>query len=234
MHTIYKILTFILIVFSSHLYAHPIISDLALRNITIGSDFKGTEILIFGALDIKGDVIILVHGPKRSLFINKKEKKYGFWVNGKREKLEDVEQFYSVSSTRKLSDVTTSDILNSIRINSLKLSSDKELNNAFKKMKIKDNLYTQSENNIHLINDKLFRSTIKFPGNISQGRYVIEILLFYDNSLFGMKIIPLIVSKVGIESLISNMNTAHPLLYAMFAVLGALFIGWFSSIIKRK
>lgn len=230
----YLYLMLLLILFSNNTLAHPIISDLAIRNITIDSKFSGIDMLVFGALDVKGDVVIIVHGPKRSLFINKKEKKFGFWINGKRERLENIEQFYSVSSNLKLSDITDSNILKNIQIEHLKFSTDKELNAAFKKIKTKNKLYSETDNSVDLINDKLFRNTIKFPSNISQGRYVIEILLFYDGNLFGMQTIPLIVSKVGIESFISDMHTDQPILYALFAVIGALFIGWFGSIIKRK
>ncbi|MBQ4875529.1 MAG: TIGR02186 family protein [Rickettsiaceae bacterium H1] len=214
-------------------YSHPINADLTLRKIKINSDFKGVDVLIFGALDVKGKLIIVVHGPKRSLAINKKEKKYGLWVNGKREKIDDVKQFYAITSTDELSKITNEEGLNSIRISDLSFGENKELNEAFKQMKMNKKLYFESIKSVGLINDKLFRSNIKLPGNIPQGRYVIEILLFYNHRLFGIQTIPLLVSNVGIESFIFDMHYMHPIGYAIFAITIALFIGWISSLVKK-
>ena len=215
-------------------YPHPINADLAVRRITVDSDFNGFDMLIFGALDVKGDLIILIHGPKRSLIINKKEKKYGFWVNGKREKLDDIKQFYAVTSTNNLSSITDDESLKLIRISDLNFSEDQELDSAFKRMKDNNGLYFESIKNIDLINEKLFRTNIKFPSNISKGRYIIEILLFYNKNLFGVQTIPLLVSNVGIESFVFDMHDFHPVLYGLCSVIGALLIGWISSIVKRR
>lgn len=223
-----------IILFSKSTFAHPINADLSTRQIKINSDFNGLEVLIFGALDVKGDIIILVHGAKRSIAINKKEKQYGFWINGKRDKIHDTKQFYTISSTKELNKITSDEILNSIRIDDLNFSTDQELSNAFKKMKQKSNLYLESESNIDLINEKLFRSNIHFPNNIPHGRYTIEVLLFYNQNLFGIQTMPLLVSRAGIESFIFDMHYLHPFLYALCSVIVALFIGWSSSLVKKR
>lgn len=223
-----------LILFNSIASSHPINADLAMRNIKITSDFNGVDMLIFGALDVSGNIAIIIHGPPRSIIINKKEKKWGLWINGKREKLDNAEQFYAISSTKELSKITHSKTLQSMKVSKLTFSHDTELNNAFIEKKIKEKLYVESTNNIELINEKLFRSTIKFPNNIPPGRYIVEILLFYNNDLFGMQTIPLLVSKVGLESFIFDMHYLHPIIYALCTVISALFIGWISSILKRK
>ncbi len=220
--------------FCFNAYSHPINFDLAVREIKIDSDFNGIDMLIFGMLDVSGDVVVIVHGPRRSIIINKKEKRYGLWVNGKREKLDDIKQFYSVSSGRDLHKVMNENSLQKISLSAMKFCGDSELEAAFKDMKIKNGLYVELANNVDLINERLFRSNIHFPKNIPKGRYIIEVLLFYRNDLFGVQTLPLLVSNIGIESFVFDMHILHPFLYALSAVLGALFIGWFSSLIKRR
>ncbi len=234
MRYLYLFSFFILCTISNSIHGHPINADLALRRITIDSNFNGVDMLIFGATDIKGDLIILVHGPKRTIILNKKERKYGLWFNAKREKIEDVKQFYAVTSTKELSEITDEQTLKSITINDLNFSDDLGFNSALKNIKLNTKLYSESIKNIDLINEKLFRTNIKFPNNIPQGRYIVEVLLFHNHLLFGFQTIPLMVSNVGIESFVFDMHQFHPFVYAICSVIGALMIGWISSLVKRR
>lgn len=45
--------------------AKPIVADLALRSIEIDTNFTGIDILLFGARDDAGDIVIVVRGQKK-------------------------------------------------------------------------------------------------------------------------------------------------------------------------
>ncbi len=43
--------------------AQPLVADLSRHFIAITSGFDGTEVLLFGAIDGEGDLVIVVRGP---------------------------------------------------------------------------------------------------------------------------------------------------------------------------
>ncbi|MFQ5959300.1 MAG: TIGR02186 family protein, partial [Alphaproteobacteria bacterium] len=44
--------------------AEPLVADISKHRITIDSSFTGTDVLLFGAIDEKGDLVIVVRGPE--------------------------------------------------------------------------------------------------------------------------------------------------------------------------
>ena len=84
-HVIYIFLS--LIFYNGHAGALVIGSDIS--EITIGANFSGQDLLVFGAFysdpslprDAKGDVIIEVKGPPQTVQVRKKKSFYGFWLN---------------------------------------------------------------------------------------------------------------------------------------------------------
>ncbi len=75
-------------------FASTIISGISSNEINIDTQFKGSEILLFGAKNNDGDLVIVVRGPKKSFLVNKKEKLLGIWHNGQRMKFEEIPTFY--------------------------------------------------------------------------------------------------------------------------------------------
>jgi hypothetical protein len=61
--------------------AQPLVADLSSHLITITSSYTGTDLLLFGAVEQGGDVIVVVHGPTEPLVVRRKERVAGVWVN---------------------------------------------------------------------------------------------------------------------------------------------------------
>src|SRR5581483_2665632 len=70
--------------------AKDIVADLIVHRIEITSGFSGAELTLFGAIEGKGDVIAVVHGPSApgggllggTVDVRRKVRSFGIWVSG--------------------------------------------------------------------------------------------------------------------------------------------------------
>jgi uncharacterized protein (TIGR02186 family) len=223
--------------------ARPLIADLSLRQIEIDSGFSGTEILLFGARNDAGDIVVVVRGPELSYIVRKKERVSGIWVNKKQAIFNNINGYYNVSSNRPLAELRNDSLLADldIGINNITLpikteeSVDKEeFNKAFLDKQEAQELYFPIVGEVLFIGDVLFRTIIKFPENIPRGVYTAEVYLFSDGQLSGVQSTPLIVKKRGFDAFIYDFSYNHPTIYGIMSVMIALAAGWIAGIIFRK
>ena len=218
--------------------------DISNNQISINSNFTGAEILLFGKISKQGDIIIVVEGPKEQLSVRKKKRVVGIWINTKTLYFSKVPAYYAVLSNKPLREITSEENINKLITkpdlikltnNNVKISnSDLQLfKNALARNKNKQNLYNNIENAVSL-NDKLFRSWIKFPANAPEGNYTINTYLFSNYDLVNTKKTSLIVNKVGIDRQIYDFANNKPTLYGLTAIIIAILAGWAAALIFRQ
>ena len=224
--------------------ARPVIADLSLRQIAIDSGFKGDKILLFGARNDAGDVVVVVRGPKLSYIMRKKEKMAaGIWANKKHAIFEDIHGYYNASASRPVKEIKNDNLLKSLNIGLQNIelpikteyeTETEEFQKAFLEKQEKGNLYFPIIGDVEFIGDTLFRTIIKFPENIPRGIYTAAVYLFSDGQLSGLQSTPLIVKKKGFDAFIYDFAYRYPLLYGIIAVALALAAGWIAGAIFRK
>jgi uncharacterized protein (TIGR02186 family) len=240
-----KLITLIIaiILTASYANARPVIADLSLRKIEIDSGFKGTEVLLFGARNDAGDVVVVIRGPKISYVVRKKERVAGIWVNKKQAVFNNIDGFYVVASSRNLDEIKNDYLLSNLGIGMQNLKFDGvidkgldivEFQKALVNREEKDKLYYPEVGEVSFIGDTLFRTIIKFPDNLIKGEYTAEIYLFSDGQLVGLQSTPLIVKKTGFDARIFNFAYEYPAIYGILAVMMALAGGWIAGIVFRK
>jgi hypothetical protein len=88
--------------------AKDIVADLIVHRIEITSGFSGAELTLFGAIEGKGEVIAVVHGPSApgggliggSVEVRRKVRSFGIWVPGPYVRFEGVPGFYATRACR--------------------------------------------------------------------------------------------------------------------------------------
>ena len=236
------ILQYILILVNVMIYGgyaqcSPMVVDLSERVIDLTSNFTGKDILVFGAFD--GEVKIIVRGPKKDVFLNKKGYYYGIWINQERNKLQDVDLICYVLDSN--GEKEGKEVLPYIRdmcaanMDVTFLHNAKDNFQEFVNLNYKRGLYRYDAKHIILIGEHLFKAVLRFSNNIVRGEYFIEVY-FYDSSglLKGMKIMPLVVKEEGIDSWILYNVKNHKWFYALCAICIALFVGWCGFISSTK
>ena len=85
----------------------PLVADLSAHEISITTGFEGTDLLLFGATEGEGDVIVVVRGPAGGATVRRKSRVLGIWINTASMRFDQVPSFYRVASSRPLDQVTT-------------------------------------------------------------------------------------------------------------------------------
>ncbi len=228
--------------------SNKLVSDLENKVIDITSNFDGSELFIFGASrnpvnqvsDTKRGIIIEVIGTTKSRIVRKKEKKFGIWVNGTKEVLAGVPDFYHITSTREINELLTASnqqnnaigIINHLQKENSHVNHD--ILNALIKIKEQKNLYQFNEGTLELKENMLFSTKVSLPNNIAEGFYIIKTHLTARNKVIDVTKQLLVVKKVGIGNFLFNMAHNSPFTYGIFSILVALISGWAASEVFRR
>lgn len=223
--------------------ARPLVADLSLRQIDITSSFKGTEILLFGARNEAGDIVVVVRGPDQSYVMRKKRRFGPIWANKDKAIIRNVESYNSFASSRPIKELRNDRLIKAlnigvenilINVETKKSKNIKRFREAFLKDRENRGLYFPQITQVEFIGNTLFRTIIKFPDNIPRGTYTAEIYLFSDGQLIGFQSTPLQVKKQGFDAFIYKAAYEHSLLYGIMAVIMAIFAGWLAGTLFRK
>ncbi len=223
--------------------ADPLVADLSSREIAITTGFTGSELLLFGAVDGEGDVVVVVRGPLRQEVVRRKERIAGVWVNASSVSFRDVPSFYFVAGTRPLADVAPPRILAGLElgVDRLKLQrvgaalpDDDLFRKALLRNKQRAQLYTKGLGKIKMLGGRLFRTTVMFPANVPTGAYSVDVLLFRGGRVIDAESTDLSVRKVGLEAGIFDFAHQQSALYGVIAILIALMAGWLASAMFRQ
>ena len=239
------IIYFITPLFLNINFAHsgPIISGISTNEININTDFTGAEVLLFGAKGDSGNIIITVRGPKKNYLISKKDRFLGVWYNKERRKFKDAYSYYAFFSSSNL-EVVDKKILSPLEIGIDRIKFDIQNNGnrtkdeefsieLIDKLKQSD-LYLDNPNQIDFLDETLFKAMLKFPKNISQGVYVVEIYLMDKNNLVSFQAIPITIHQVGLSATINRIAHHNPVSYGIFAVLMAAIAGFLANFVFTK
>ena len=224
----------------------PLAMDMSDHDVAITTSFVGSKLLLFGTTGGKGDVIVMVRGPKRDEVVRRKEKVAIIWVNNKKVVFNDIPSFYTVVSSRPLKDILSKKMLatHQIGLDHLKLEvgdadgMDAEAIDEFRRALIRrkqaKNLYLSRENDITFIKSGLFRLNVSLPANITAGDYEVDTILIRNGRITSLQSTKLPVHKVGFEAQVYNFAHDYGLGYGLLAVLIAIVAGWIASVAFRK
>ena len=224
--------------------AQRLVADLSSKEVAITTGFTGAQLLLFGATEGYGDVVIKVVGPRRDEIVRRKQRVAGMWVNGKSIIFNDAPAYYWMSASKALDKIASPAVLNRLQLGlkRLKLSSNSrdsinEIVN-FRKALIRNkkrlNLYSRDVSDIKLVRGVLFRSTVPFPANVPIGEYLATVYLFKNGELVREDTTPVTVKKAGLEAKIFNFAHEQAPWYGATAILIALIAGWLAGVVFRK
>jgi len=241
-------------------HADQLVTDLSQHQISIRSNFTGTDILIFGAVEaedpndfaIDRDVVVVISGPEGAVTVRRKDRVAGIWVNYDAVTFERVPAFYAVASTRPLPRIASMDTrtieglgLEQIGFGGATGSgptgavtelTDQEratFSAALLRNKERAGLYRMEPSGVAFLGRSLFRATIAIPANVPNGLYTAKVYLISDGVVTDAASAPLYVVKSGIERAIYGFANEKPFLYGIFAVIFATFAGWAAALIFK-
>src|SRR5690349_1778860 len=85
--------------------AQGLVADLTSHLIAITTGFTGASVVLFGATDGLGDVVVAVRGPEREMTVRRKSRVAGIWVNTQQVTFANLPSFYAIAASRPMADI---------------------------------------------------------------------------------------------------------------------------------
>ena len=242
----------------------PVVSAaLTQTNVRVNSDFRGDEIVLYGAvfdpLSRPSDVVVIVRGPEQPVRIARKSKVLGVWINSRPVVFQGAPGFYIAASTRPLDDIARFGVLRRLEagVDHLAINAPAEQRietsygvrdvvvsrlgadyldwrRAVVRLKTAEQLYAVDEHGVRFVDKGLFRAEIALPAEAPIGRYDVRILLFQNGQPVSEKDRTLTVEKVGVERGLYLWAHQRPWSYGLAAMAFALSAGWAASSAFRR
>jgi uncharacterized protein (TIGR02186 family) len=224
--------------------AEGLVADLTSHLVAITTGFTGASVVLFGATDGPGDVIVAVRGPDREMAVRRKSRVAGIWVNTQEVTFGNVPSFYAVAASRPVAEILSSAAAAFYRLGvvNLRLTATTpapshvvdEFRNALERAQQRAGLFSERAGKVDFLGGRLFRTTITFPSNVPTGTYLVEVFLVRDKDVVGGQTTPLVVSKVGVDAAVFEFSVRQPGFYGAIAVLTAMVAGWIASLPFRS
>jgi len=210
----------------------PLIADISNHAIEIHASFSGTELLLYGARNTAGDLIILVRGPAADVRLRRKEKIAGMWMNVESRRFSALPLYYALASTAPVDTVLSATERRHLGIGAptvIATAAGGEGNfNLPLEQQLKQRGWYVAAAPIRYFGETLFKTTIPFPDSLARGHYTAEVYLVRDGIILSSQTIPLSAFKTGIDAWIYDMAHERPWLYGLAAIFLAITTGWFA------
>jgi uncharacterized protein (TIGR02186 family) len=227
--------------------AEDLVSGLSQDSIEITSNYTGSTIVVFGAIErpvsnAPRDIVVVVRGPETTMTVRRKDRIAGIWINRDRAEFSGVPAFYFVASTRPISEVAARDMrarlglgLDVLKGSGVHAHHDPApFRDALIRRQIQAHLYAELPGGVQYLSDTLFRVQVPVPANVARGDYTAQVFLFRNGYVISAQSTPFLISNSGLERQLFNFAHDSPLAYGIFAVAAAMLLGWVSSLVFRQ
>jgi uncharacterized protein (TIGR02186 family) len=227
--------------------AQGLVADLTSHLIAITTGFTGGSVVLFGAVEGGGDIVVTVRGPDRETVVRRKSRVAGIWINTRGIAFADVPGYYAVLSSRPLDQVAPAPVrqLHELGVDNLKLvpapidaKARPEQINLFRTALIRNlqtsGLFGTTIGKVNFLGEKLFRATLDFPATVPVGTYLVQVFQIRNGEIVAGQTTPLVISQSGLEAEVNDFATKRALLYGVVAVIIAAMAGWVASILFRN
>jgi uncharacterized protein (TIGR02186 family) len=228
------------------LKAEEVVLGLSQRQVSISTDFNGSEILVFGAIKRETaipeeplQVIITVAGPNQQLTVRRKSRVFGIWINTAAVEVDAAPSFYAVATSAPWSEVITAteDLRHHVSIpraiRSVGAPMDVEDSQSFTdaviRIREKNDAYQTLEGAVDLREDTLFETRIRLPSDLTEGAYPTRIFLTRGGRVVSFFETEIDVRMVGLERWLYMLAHEYAFVYGVMSLAIAVFAGWGAS-----
>ncbi|MEZ0167206.1 TIGR02186 family protein [Microvirga sp. TS319] len=235
--------------------AETLITSLSNHRVLINSNYTGTSIAVFGAIERDAqtiaratgyDVVVTARGPRQFLTVREKQKVGPVWVNQEQQKFPQAPAYLSVLSSRPIEETTSDQLRQRQKIglraiinapdftNDRGDGEDKEFREALYRLRAQEGLYLEDERGVTFLTSDIFRASIPLPATAPPGEYDVQVVLLADTVILASTITHFELVKTGFEEQVGAVARDWSLLYGLATALLAIAFGWLASVIFRR
>lgn len=224
-----------------------LVSGLSQDRIEIRSNYNGSEIVVFGAVErpaseARPDIVVVVRGPQSDIRVRRKDRVAGIWINKSRVILHGMPGYYFVAGNRPLARMASAATLGQYALSLSALRPRamtgrhalKPFLDALIRTETKAGLYAEKDDGVEFLSGTLFRARVPLPASAPRGAYTVEVYLLRDGRVIDARSSSLSIDQTGLERRIYDFSQGDPLAYGISTVLAAMLMGWLSSLAFRR
>ena len=110
----------------------------------------------------------------------------------------------------------------------------RDFERAIVRNKQKDNLYSENQTGVQIIDGRLFKAVISIPTAVPLGNYLVQTFLVQNEEIIRTDSFTFYVQRSQLENFIYLFAHRHSILYGLIAVLLAMFFGITSAELFRR
>jgi uncharacterized protein (TIGR02186 family) len=234
--------------------AETLIVSLSTSRVLISSNYTGSSIVVFGAIErdaqtiARGagyDAVVTVRGPRETLTVREKSRVGPIWVNRAAQSFPDVPAFLAVLSSAPIAEVTTEQLRRKLRVGLDAIteaassaatgpSEPNRFRDALVRLEQREGLYHQDERGVSFLTRTIFRSAVPVPATAPPGNYEVEVALFADEVLLSRTFTNFELVKTGFEQQVAVLARDWSAAYGAATAGMALLFGWLASVVFRR
>ena len=224
--------------------AQALVADLSDHLVAVTTGFAGAELLLFGAVEGEGDVVVVVRGPEERATVRRKERVLGVWMNTDELTIGEVPSFYAVASSKPLDQLAPERTLarHQIGVEHVRFQlpagvtrrEAAEFQAGLVRNKRRQGLYDLGVGRVNFLGGRLFRADVLLPSNVPTGTYFVTVFLLRQGEVVSAQTTPLDVSKVGVGARIFDIAHRHAAAYGLLAISIAVAGGWIAGTVFRR
>lgn len=232
--------------------AENLVSSLSSHRVAITSNYTGTELVIFGAIERDErtvaragpyDIVVTVRGPRRMTIVREKERAGFIWLNSASRRFPDLPIFLFVQATRPIEEITSIQLRQRLKIGIEAILTPPGIEtmprevlfrDALVRLRSQQGLIAENTRGVTFLTPSLFRAPITLPAIAPTGNYDVEVSLFADGALLTRQTTNFEVIKTGFEQATVTLARDYSLLYGAGVSVLAVLFGWLATVIFRR
>lgn len=245
----------LLMTMANPLRAEDLILALSTREVAITSTYTGAEITVFGLIERDArtiartgsyDIVASIQGPTGEIVIQRKGRFGPIWLTENRKRYSKVPLFFSVLSSRPLSDIVGENTRERLKLgleyylpaptpaDGPKDVDDFGFRNALLRLRREEGGLSQNEKAITMIRPHLFTAKITLPATAPTGLYLANLSILSEGVPLKTAQAGFVVRKVGFDAFVANAARSQAWGYGVFTVIMAVLFGWVANLVFRK
>ena len=229
-----------------------LVPDISARNVEIRYSFNGAQLLLFGAVVYPGgrapdhpvDIAVVLRGPVQPILVREKQKIAGIWMNADSNRFRSAPSFYSVASSRPISELLDerTAAIYELGLHNLQLSpgggalpeKERRFEAGLLDLRHRQGLYSEIPKGVEITDGVLYRAVITIPSQVPVGTYTAETFLIDHGKVIAAATRDIQINKSGFERYVAVAARRHELLYGLTAVALSLGLGWAAAAAFRR
>ncbi|MBX2834631.1 MAG: TIGR02186 family protein [Micavibrio sp.] len=220
---------------------NPLEIDLAKNTVDITTGFTGADVVVFGVKNGRGDIAIVLEGPRKAVTVRRKENVFGAWINRSWINYDDMPLYYDYA-IGSLDDTAYKKVGIGVEAIEFKAGKKGEHNidehKLFKSALIDEKVqlafYSVTPTLIEFLDGGFFKVLFHLPANVPKGDYVMRAYLIEKGKVTFTAEKMLYVGQVGFNAKVLSFSYNERMLYALLCIAIAFAAGWVSNKLARR